>query len=73
MSEDETVSRRELFSGWARGLVEGLAEIVLPELERESERLREAFSAVDSDLDAGVDTANSWRELVEPGSEEPGD
>ena len=72
MGEDETVSRRELFTGWARGLVEGLAEFVVPELERESERLREALGAIDADFAAGGETEHPWRELLEPRSEERG-
>jgi hypothetical protein len=32
MGDEETVSRRELFTGWARGLRDGLAEWVLPEV-----------------------------------------
>ncbi len=71
MSEDEIVSRRELFTGWARGLVEGLAELVVPELEREGERLREALGAIDVDIAAGLETAHPWRELLDPRSEEP--
>lgn len=70
MSDDEeTVSRRDLFSGWARGLRDGLAEWVLPEVEREVERIRDAFVAPDSP----IETEHPWRDLLEPrdGDEDP--
>jgi len=67
MSDDETVSRRQLFSGWARGLRDGLAEWVLPELEREAERLREAFDATGVTEDSpAVESVHPWRDLLEP-------
>jgi hypothetical protein len=68
MSDDEVeeVSRRELFTGWARGLRDGLAEWVLPEIEREAQRLREAFEAPESGSTGGVQPDHPWRELLEP-------
>jgi hypothetical protein len=66
MGDDEEVSRRELFTGWARGLRDGLAEWVLPEIEREAQRLREAFETPEP---GGVEPAHPWRDLLEP--EEP--
>jgi hypothetical protein len=66
MSEDETVSRRQFFSGWARELAEGLSEWVLPELEREAERLRGAFAGPDGEPPPEVETVHPWRDLLEP-------
>jgi hypothetical protein len=66
MGDEEAVSRRDLFTGWARGLRDGLAEWVLPELEREAERLREAFEATELGGTAGVETVHPWRDLLEP-------
>lgn len=66
MSEDETVSRRQLFTGWARGLRDGLAEWVLPELEREAERLKEVFDTAELGGDAAVQSVHPWRDLLEP-------
>jgi hypothetical protein len=66
--DEEEVSRRELFTGWARGLRDGLAEWVLPEIEREARRLRDAFEAPEF---GGVETEHPWRELLEPDQEEP--
>jgi hypothetical protein len=63
MDDDEVVSRRDLFTGWARGLRDGLAEWVLPEIEREAERIREAFEAPES---GGVEAVHPWRDLLEP-------
>jgi len=72
MGEDEEVSRRELFTGWARGLRDGLAEWVLPEIEREAQRLREAFQAPEFGGTDGVQPDHPWRDLLEPReSEEP--
>jgi hypothetical protein len=66
MGDDEEVSRRELFTGWARGLRDGLAEWVLPEIEREAQRLREAFEAPELGGTGGVEAVHPWRELLEP-------
>jgi hypothetical protein len=68
MDDDEVVSRRDLFTGWARGLRDGLAEWVLPEIEREAERLRETFEAPEP---GGVEPVHPWRDLLEPRDEEP--
>ncbi|HYW25924.1 MAG TPA: hypothetical protein VE953_17255 [Terriglobales bacterium] len=70
MGDEETVSRRELFTGWARGLRDGLAEWVLPELEQQAARLREAFEAPEFGGGAGVETPHPWRDLLEPQAEE---
>lgn len=64
MDDDEVVSRRDLFTGWARGLRDGLAEWVLPEIEREAQRLRDTFEA--PELGTGVETVHPWRDLLEP-------
>ena len=67
MSDDEeTVSRRQLFTGWARGLRDGLAEWVLPEVEREVDRIRDAFQAPGGP----VEIDHPWRELLEPRDDE---
>ena len=66
MDDEEAVSRRELFTGWARGLRDGLAEWVLPELEQQVGRLREAFEAPEFAADA----EHPWRDLLEPKDEE---
>lgn len=66
MSDDETVSRRQLFSGWARGLRDGFAEWVLPELEREAERLKDAFESTGLGEGPGVEAVHPWRDLLEP-------
>jgi len=70
MGDDEEVSRRELFTGWARGLRDGLAEWVLPEIEREAQRLREAFQAPEFGGTGGVEPVHPWRDLLEPEPEE---
>jgi hypothetical protein len=64
--DEESISRRQLFTGWARGLTEGISEWVLPEIERETERIRDAFS----DVEYQVDAVHPWRDLLEP---RPGD
>jgi hypothetical protein len=67
MSDDEeTVSRRDLFGGWARSLRDGLAEWVLPEVEREVERLKEAFEAPAYP----IEPVHPWRDLLEPREDE---
>ena len=67
MSDDEeTVSRRDLFSGWVRGLREGLAEWVLPEVEREVDRIRGAFETPGHP----IEPVHPWRDLLEPRDEE---
>jgi hypothetical protein len=70
MDDEEEVSRRELFTGWARGLRDGLAEWVLPELEQQVGRLREAFEAPEGGGSSGVETVHPWRDLLEPKDEE---
>jgi hypothetical protein len=70
MGDDETVSRRELFSGWARGLRDGLAEWVLPEVEQQVERIRETFNATEVDGTAAVESVHPWRDLLEPRTED---
>ena len=70
MGDEEAVSRRELFTGWARGLRDGLAEWVLPELEQQAERLRETFDAMEPGGTAGVETVHPWRDLLEPREED---
>lgn len=64
--DEETVSRRDLFSGWARSLRDGLAEWVLPEVEREVERIRETFEASGHP----IETEHPWRDLLEPGDDD---
>ena len=71
MDEDEEVSRRDLFTGWARGLRDGLAEWVLPEIEREAARLREAFEAPEFGGGSDAEAVHPWRDLLEPEPEEP--
>lgn len=65
MSDEEGVSRRGFFSAWAREIAEGLAEFVLPELEREAERLRGVF-----EQPPAVETVHPWRDLLQPADDE---
>jgi hypothetical protein len=73
MSDDEIVSRRQLFTGWARSLRDGLGEWVLPELEREAERLRDAFDTAELGGSAAVQSVHPWRDLLEPQAGDAGD
>ncbi len=70
MDEDELVSRRDLFSGWARSLAEGVAEWVVPMVERRLEaglagspdlarQLHETFGT-------GEEPVHPWRDLLMP-------
>ena len=76
MDEDEVVSRRELFSGWARSLAEGVAEWVVPMVERRLEaglagrpdlvqQLHETFGT------SPEEPAHPWRDLLMPPDKEP--
>ena len=68
MSEDDLVSRRDLFNGWARGLVDGLAEFVVPEIERRLAGQQDLVEQLRHTLDAseGDEAAHPWRDLLMP-------
>jgi len=73
MSEDdEGVSRRDLFGGWARGLADGLAEWVLPQLELQRTaheelvaRMRDIMDPDEPADDGGEDVVHPWRDLLQ--------
>ena len=71
MSDEDLVSRRQLFTGWARGLAEGLNELVLPLVEGEVQRLRQAFDGTGDGDAPPVETVHPWRDLLEPRADDP--
>lgn len=75
MSEDEAISRRELFSGWARGLADGVAQWVVPHLERrlagQQDLLRQLQDSLDlPDLPGEDEYVHPWRDLLQPPPDE---
>ncbi len=77
MSEDEAVSRRELFTGWARGLTDGLAELVIPRLERQREAHVELARRIEEALDPlqpaapSEEPSHPWRDVLMPPADRP--
>jgi hypothetical protein len=76
MSDDELVSRRDLFSGWAKSLAEGIAELVVPAVERRLEQglagnqdlVRQLHETLGTQ---GDEEPHPWRDLLMP--QEPRD
>ena len=74
MSEDEAISRRELFSGWARGLGDSLARWVLPHIEQRLAGQQDLMRQLRDSLDLGPGTeeyVHPWRDLLQPPPDEP--
>ena len=82
--EPEAVSRRGLFGGWARGLADGLAEWVLPQLELQRTAHEELVARMRGVMDRdepgepadadGEGAVHPWRDLLqtpEEGDEAP--
>jgi hypothetical protein len=75
MDEEEVVSRRQLFGGWAKGLRDGLAEWVLPALETQQAAHEEVARRLQDLLDtaspapAGDEVVHPWRDVLMPPEE----
>lgn len=74
MSEDEAISRRELFSGWARGLADGVARWVLPHVEQRLSGQQDLMRQLRDSLDlapGAEEYVHPWRDLLRPPPDEP--
>lgn len=65
--DDEVVSRRELFRGWARGLTDGIAQFVVPMVEQRLAGHQDLVQQLRDTLDAGgEEPVHPWRDLLMP-------
>jgi hypothetical protein len=75
MTDDEAISRRELFSAWARGLADGVAQWVVPYVEQrlagQEDLMRQLRDSLDGAPPVGEEYVHPWRDLLEPRQEQP--
>jgi len=68
MSDDDQVSRRDLFRIWARSFSDGVSEFVVPMVEQRLSGHQDLVQQLRDTLESGggEEQAHPWRDLLMP-------